>query len=90
MRATGSTLPTWQALEDAFWAQGGKPKPPVTFEHEGRRWTRHATRYPSNSGKTAQWSASFTSDNGERVSDPHPPIRNRRNDPNRNWGLGSD
>jgi hypothetical protein len=83
-------IPTWRTLEDAFWAQGGKPRPPTTFALGHLKWTRNAHRYPSNSGKTAKWSSSFTSEDGHIVEDPNPPLRNRRNDPDRNWGLGRE
>ena len=82
--------PTWHELEAAYWAQGGKPKPPSTFTHENREWTRCARRFPSNSGKSAQWSADFSADDGSVVKDPHPPLLNRRNDAKRNWGLGRE
>lgn len=49
------------------------------------------TRYPSNSGKSQSWGIDFTwtSSDGTRRSSSNRPLQaeNRRNDPERNWGL---
>lgn len=83
-------------LDTLFWNEAkakGVKRPPDSLEHEGHEITRHAFPQKSNSGKsTSRWSVSFrvtTPDGGVySVDDPVEP--NRRNDPNRNWGLGRD
>lgn len=59
-----------------------------TFVHEGVDYRRHAYRQRSNSGKSSRWSTSFTGSDGSHYVDPIGP--NRRNDPERNWGLGRE
>lgn len=53
--------------------------------------TKTLTRHPSNSGKSQGWSTTFswTGSDGQRRSSGReaPEASNRRNDPDRNWGL---
>jgi hypothetical protein len=57
------------------------------FEFEGKRWRREVAPMRSNSGKTVvAWNPSYVAEDGERVQGDRAP-KNRRNDPDRNWGL---
>ena len=61
-----------------------------TFDYDGLTWTVFAHPIRSNSGKTiVDWSVRYTSSQGHIVDKDEAP-RNRRNDPDRNWGLGRD
>jgi hypothetical protein len=83
-------------LEALFWKvkeEKGERRPPSSLDYEGHKISRSATRKLSNSGKSrGAWSVSFhvTPPEGQpyTVADPISP--NRRNDPERNWGLGRD
>lgn len=60
------------------------------FEYDGTKWTRSASPMRSNSGKTVvHWTIGFKGEDGRIVHnlDISPPVKNRRNDPDRNWGL---
>lgn len=61
-----------------------------TFSHEGMVWQRDMLPYKSNSGKTiVDRSTTFCSEDGRVIRSPaNSP--NRRNDPDRNWGLGRE
>lgn len=74
---------TWSELEARAPKGNGS-----TFEHDGMVWTKFVHAVRSNSGKFKRWSISFKSDQGHYVPDDMPP--NRRNDPDRNWGLGRE
>jgi hypothetical protein len=61
----------------------------AAFVFDGETWTRSATSLASNSGKTSYWNVTYTSTGGRTAtggSGASRPI-NRRNDPERNWGL---
>lgn len=59
------------------------------FPYLGKLWKRSATPMKSNSGKTVSaWHVSFRAEDGTSV---HNDVTlNRRNDAERNWGLGPD
>ncbi|WGD50738.1 hypothetical protein QA641_34915 [Bradyrhizobium sp. CB1650] len=58
---------------------------PMVFN--GVTYVDHWSPQLSNSGKTTRWAGWLTGSDGSRhtITDEH--INNRRNDPNRNWGL---
>lgn len=58
-----------------------------TFEHDGTAWTRSYNAMKSNSGKTTvDSSTSFVGADG-RLFEELAGSPNRRNDPERTWGL---
>src|SRR5512132_3843839 len=59
-----------------------------TFAHDGVEYKRYTRRQRSNSGKSSRWFVSFTGNDGSHYADPVGP--NRRNDAERNWGLGRE
>jgi hypothetical protein len=63
-----------------------------TFTWDGTTWTRSYTPYKSNSGKTTVDSAEiFYGADGRVIGKPPSDLGpNRRNDPDRNWGLGKE
>lgn len=83
-------------LEALSWTKAeanGLSRPPGRFEHEGHQIIRNATPQRSNSGKSiSRWVVTFhvTPPDGETYVVPDPGSSNRRNDPDRNWGLGRD
>lgn len=86
--------------EDAYWRHyNSNPHPPQSkegrawlkenpwFEFNGKRWRRETSPMKSNSGKTiVAWNPTYYAEDGEIVKGFHR-APNRRNDPNRNWGL---
>ena len=59
------------------------------FVFEGETWTRSASAVSSNSGKTKYWTVTYTSASGRTTTGGSGATRlvNRRNDPERDWGL---
>lgn len=96
------TEPAFATLETAYWEWVDKACPfpqgssdrakwmkSNRFEFEGVEFTRTARPIKSNSGKTVvAWQVTFRGIDGTVIKDE--PVRNRRNDPDRNWGLGRD
>ena len=95
--------PEFRTLETAYWGwvdntcsfpRGSNKrkhwlKDNAAFEMNGTIYTRSAHPMWSNSGKSITgWLRSFTGSDGTVISNDQ--IRNRRNDPDRNWGLGRD
>src|SRR5690349_6791629 len=90
-------------LEDAWWKwvnencpyssarARGKWMRQNTFIHKGVVWKREMVADRSNSGKTVvQRVITFHTEDG-RIVECDPGFRpNRRNDPDRNWGLGRE
>lgn len=86
--------------EDAYWRHyNSNPHPPQSkegrawlkenpwFEFNGKRWRRETSPMKSNSGKTiVAWNPTYYAEDGEVVKGFHR-APNRRNDPDRNWGL---
>jgi len=92
----------FSTLETAYWAwverecpfpEGSKERAKWMksnpFEFGGIQFARKATSLRSNSGKsTVAWQVTFRGSDGTVISNE--PLKNRRNDPDRNWGLGRD
>ena len=59
------------------------------FETDGQTWTRSASYRSSNSGKTKYWTITYRSASGRVFTGGSGATRplNRRNDPERDWGL---
>jgi len=94
---------SFEVLEDAYWRWVGRECPfpmhmaearrcreETPFLFRGARYTRDRVVMRSNSGKTVVGSRTmFTGPDGAVfASEPMSP--HRRNDPERNWGLGPD
>jgi hypothetical protein len=58
-----------------------------TFEFNGVTYRDHWSPQLSNSGKTPRWMGYLTGSDGSSIMIKDEHINNRRNDPNRNWGL---
>jgi hypothetical protein len=58
-----------------------------TFEFNGVTYRDHWSPQRSNSGKTTRWMSYLTGSDGSSVLIKDEHINNRRNDPERNWGL---
>ena len=70
----------YKKLEAAFWDK-------KTNYILGVRYERRASRIKSNSGKTTtDWGVSFHGEDGNVIA-KEKILLNRRNDPDRNWGL---
>jgi hypothetical protein len=91
-----TNLYTHSYLETLFWNAAkamGARRPPESLEHEGHNISRRAVPQRSNSGKTVlRWSSKFfvTTPTGRIYTVDDSVALNRRNDPERNWGLGRD
>jgi DNA-binding MarR family transcriptional regulator len=62
-----------------------KSQNPLVFE--GVTYTDHWSPQLSNSGKTTRWHGYLSGSDGSRHEIVNEHINNRRNDPDRNWGL---
>ncbi|MER9365041.1 hypothetical protein NKI66_03500 [Mesorhizobium sp. M0518] len=82
-------LSNYQLLDRVFFAAKGAGA--GTLVLAGISVTKSLAGYSSNSGKTTGWRVSFSwtaSDGQQRLIEKVPPeADNRRNDPERNWGL---
>lgn len=58
-----------------------------TFEFNGVTYRDHWSPQRSNSGKTTRWIGYLTGSDGSSIMIKDEHINNRRNDPERNWGL---
>jgi len=61
---------------------------PVVFE--GVTYRDHWSPQLSNSGKTSRWFGYLVGSDGSTIEIMNEHINNRRNDPDRNWGLGPE
>jgi len=86
---TEADLSNYQLLDRVFIAVKGAGE--GTLVLAGIQVTKSLTGYSSNSGKTTGWRVAFSwmgSDGRGRSIEKVPPeASNRRNDPDRNWGL---
>jgi len=98
---TAETTITYAELNAAYWAwiEANCPYPKGKernawlkanpFVHNGVAYVRDSSPMRSNSGKTVvAWSVWFRGPGGVVISNEVEP--NRRNDANRNWGLGRE
>ncbi len=79
----------WRTCPHPKYSEGSKRwiQENPWFEFEGKRWQRRASFMRSNSGKTTSLrSVTYFAEDGEKVTEESSPL-NRRNDPDRNWGL---
>jgi hypothetical protein len=58
-----------------------------TFEFDGVTYRDHWSPERSNSGKTTRWMGYLTGSDGSSILIKDDHVNNRRNDPERNWGL---
>ena len=58
-----------------------------TFEFNGVTYRAHWISQLTNSGKNTRWMGYLTGSDGSRVIIKDDHVNNRRNDPERNWGL---
>lgn len=95
--------PDFFAIEDAWWNWVNENCPSESprargrwmnshkFEFDGTVWTRDRVGYKSNSGKTIVDNAvSFHGADGRVIAKSPSEFPNRRNDSERNWGLGKE
>lgn len=86
---TEADLSNYQLLDRVFFAAKGAGE--GTLVLAGIRVTKSLAGYSSNSGKTMGWRVTFSwtgSDGlGRSIEKVPPEASNRRNDPERNWGL---
>jgi hypothetical protein len=61
-----------------------------TFEFNGVTYNHHWFSQRSNSGKTSEWYGCLKGSDGSLIWIKERPAKNRRNDPDRNWGLGPE
>jgi hypothetical protein len=61
-----------------------------TFEFNGVTYNNHWFSQRSNSGKTSELYGCLKGSDGSLIWIREPPAKNRRNDPERNWGLGPE
>jgi hypothetical protein len=94
---------SFEVLEDAYWRWVRRESPhpehspearrwrqETPFLHRGARYTRDRSVMRSNSGKTVVGGrTTFSGPDGTMFAGERPAL-NRRNDPERNWGLGPD
>ena len=82
-------LDNYRLLDSLFFAIKGPGG--GTLKLAGLKVTKRLTDYSSNSGKSKGWRVSFSwigSDGSQHALEKVPPeANNRRNDPERNWGL---
>lgn len=80
----------WKWVDDNCPSQSprarGKWMHANTFTYDGTTWKMQSMGYKSNSGKTTRYETVFVGEDGRRV-ESMPVPKNRRNDPERNWGL---
>lgn len=86
---TEADLDNYRLLDSLFFAIKGPGS--GTLELAGITVTKRITDYSSNSGKSRGWRVWFSwtgSDGRQHALEKVPPeAHNRRNDPERNWGL---
>jgi hypothetical protein len=90
------------AIEEAWWRwvdehcpsksprARGKWMRANEFSYDGAIWQRNATPYKSNSGKTIVDRMTVFNSNDGRALTSRAGSLNRRNDADRNWGLGRE
>jgi hypothetical protein len=80
---------TFTFLNKLFWDR--QVRRDGTLVVGGVTVTKHLRRYTSNSGKSSEWEVSFTwvdvAGKPQKVIRESSYSSNRRNDPERNWGL---
>lgn len=102
MESEGTPLLSYSGLDAAYWkwVEESCPHPPYSkertawlrsnhFPFDGTLWARSATPMLSNSGKSVRaWSVVYRGEDGRHVA--RDALSNRRNSPERNWGLGRE
>ncbi len=78
-------FPSWEKANRRTWK---KENP--TFEYNGITYRDHWSPQLSNSGKTTRWAGYLTGSDGSTIVIKDDHMNNRRNDPERNWGLGRE
>ena len=72
----------WEPKQRRAWKNDNP-----TFEFDGVAYRDHWSPQLSNSGKTTRWMGYLTGSDGSSILIKDDHINNRRNDPERNWGL---